>query len=449
MKNRIALIIPVLLTFGFALQQPEAAQTQTTADAQLVAEISKIKAIDNHAHPLRYVAEGDKPDDEYDALPLEGLEPFGLPPRITPANPEFIGAWRDLFNYPHLDMSEAHVKELATAKQRVMRERGDNYPNWVLDKLGIETMFANRVAMGRGLKPPRFQWVSFVDALIVPLNNEAASRTNPDYKLFYAGEEKLLKRYLAESKLARLPATLDAYLKNVVTATLERHKAGGAIAVKFEAAYLRSLDFNDAAEGEARLIYARYVRGGAPPAAEYKNLQDYLFRYIARESGRLGMAVHIHALEGAGSFYKQSGSNPLLLESAFNDPTLRKTNFVIVHGGYPFTRQTASLMSKANVYADFSGQTLFLYPRGLSEVLRNWLESYPEKVLFGTDAFAFTPEVGWEEAGWLMANTARQALALALTGMMNDGEISRDRALELARMVMRENALRLYNLKSK
>jgi len=157
------------------------------------------------------------------------------------------------------------------------------------------------------------------------------------------------------------------------------------------------------------------------------------------------MAVHIHALDGAGSFYKQSGSNPLLLESAFNDPGLRKTNFVIVHGGYPFTRQTASLMGKANVYADFSAQTFFLYPRALSEVLRSWLEYFPEKVLFGTDAFALTPEIGWEESAWLAVVTARQALALALTGMLNDGEISRDRAVELARMVMRENAARLYN----
>jgi predicted TIM-barrel fold metal-dependent hydrolase len=159
--------------------------------------------------------------------------------------------------------------------------------------------------------------------------------------------------------------------------------------------------------------------------------------------------VHIHSIDGAGSFYKQSGSNPLLLESAFNDPSLRKTNFVIVHGGYPFTKQTASLMSKSNVYADFSAQTFLLYPRALSEVLRNWLENYPEKVLFGTDAFAFTPEVGWEEGGWLAITTARQALALALTGMMNDGEISRERAVELARMVMRENAVRLYNLNSR
>jgi len=38
-------------------------------------------------------------------------------------------------------------------------------------------------------------------------------------------------------------------------------------------------------------------------------------------------------------------------------------------------------------------------------------------------------------------------LALALTEMVNDGEISRDRALEIARMVMRGTAMKLYGLK--
>jgi predicted TIM-barrel fold metal-dependent hydrolase len=441
------LIVPLWLILATAIPHPQAAQT--TVDPQLLADIAKIKAIDNHAHPLRYVAEGDKPDDEYDALPLEGLQPFALPPRVNPANPEYIGAWRALFDYKHDDMSEPHLNDLRSAKQRAMRDRGDGYPVWVLDQLNIETMLANRVAMGRGLTAPRYQWVSFADPLMVPLNNETASRSNPDSRVFYEGEAKLLKRYLTESKLTALPATLDGYLKQVVTATLERHKRGGAVAIKYEAAYLRSLDFDGASESEARRVYAKYVRGGVPGTAEYKTLQDFLFRYIAREAGRLALVVHIHSVDGAGSYYKQSGSNPLLLESAFNDPALRKTNFVIVHGGYPFTRNTASLMSKPNVFADFSGQTFLLYPRALSEVLRNWLEFYPDKVLFGTDAFAFTPEVGWEEVGWLANSTARQALALALTGMINDGEITRDRALELARMVMRENALRLYNLKSK
>ena len=159
------------------------------------------------------------------------------------------------------------------------------------------------------------------------------------------------------------------------------------------------------------------------------------------------MAVHLHCISGVGGFYRQSGSNPLLLESVFNDPALRKTNFVVVHGGYPFTKEMGSLTSKPNVYADFSFQTFLLYPRELSEILRNWLESYPDKVLFGTDAFSFGPEVDWGETAWLSNNTARQALALALTGMMNDGEVDRPKAMELARMVLHDNAARLYGFK--
>jgi uncharacterized protein len=202
---------------------------------------------------------------------------------------------------------------------------------------------------------------------------------------------------------------------------------------------LRKLDFDEPDEARAHVVYDRYVKGGEAGASSYKALQDFLFRYIAREAGRLGLAVHIHAIDGAGSYYRASGSNPLLLESVFNDPTLRKTNFVIIHGGAPFTKQTVSMMGKPNVYADFSAQTFFLYPRALSENLRYWLESFPDRVLFGTDAFSFGPAVDWGEVAWLSNTTARQALALALTGMMNDGEITRERAMELARMVLREN----------
>jgi len=436
MRKISGLLLILLLTVSL--------NAQTKADSSLLAEINRIKAIDNHAHPLKYVAEGEKADDEYDALPLDVIEPFPLPVRLNPANPEFIHGWHDLYGYKHDDMSEAHLRELMATKQRVLKERGDGFPAWVLDQLNIETMFANRVAMGRGLVAPRFRWVAFDDALIFPLNNEAARRSNRDYKAFYPSEEKLLKRYLADLKISALPATLNEYLSKVITPTLERQKRNRAVAVKFEAAYLRKLDFDDPDEARARVTYARFVRGGEPGARDYKALQDFLFYYVAREAGRLGLAVHIHCIEGAGGYYRQSGSNPLLLEAAFNDPSLRKTNFVVIHGGYPFTKEMGSLISKPNVYADFSAQTFFTYPRELSEVLRNWLEFYPDKILFGTDAFSFGPQVDWGEVAWLSNTTARQALALALTGMMNDGEITHERALELARMVLRDNAIKLY-----
>jgi uncharacterized protein len=440
MRRFIALLLLTLFTISTPVR------AQVKADPELLGEINRIKAIDNHAHPLRYVAPGEKPDDEYDALPLDVLEPFALPGRLSPTNPEFIRAWHDLYGYDHKDMSDAHVAELMKTKEKFLHERGDGFPAWVLDRLNIETMFANRVAMGKGLVAPRFRWVAFDDALLFPLSNAAAERANRDYKALFPGEERLLKRYLSDLRITALPPTLDGYLRRIVTPTLERQKQNGAVAIKFEAAYLRKLDFDDPDEAAARTTYTRFVRGGEPPIGAYKKLQDYLFYYTARECGRLGLAVHIHCFEGAGGYYRQTGSNPLLFESAFNDPTLRKTNFVIIHGGYPFTKETSALMSKPNVYADFSAQTFFIYPRELSEILRNWLELYPDKILFGTDAFAFGPQVNWGEVAWLSNTTARQALALAVTGMMNDGEITREHALELARMVLHDNAAKLYGL---
>jgi len=446
-KMSKTIILLTALTMLVTVGAPGGSSGQAGIDRQLLNDINAIKAIDNHAHPLKYVANSEKPDDEFDALPLDAIPPFPLPVRLSPTNPEFIRAWHDLYGYSHHDMSEAHLSELMATKQNIVKQKGENTPAWILDQLNIETMFANRVAMGRGLSGPRFRWVSFDDALLFPLSNETAKRANVDYKGFYPAEEKLLKRYMSDLNVRTLPLALDLYLKQVVTPVLERQKRNGAVAIKYEAAYLRKLDFDDPDEAKARITYARYVRSGVPPSADYKALQDFLFFYVAREAGRLGLAVHIHCIEGAGGFYRQTGSNPLLLESVFNDDSLRKTNFVVVHGGYPFTKEMGSLMSKPNVYADFSAQTFFTYPRELSETLRNWMEFYPDKILFGTDAFSFGPAVDWGEVAWLSNTTAREALALALTGMMNDGEIDRPRALELAHMVLHDNAAKLYGIK--
>ena len=413
-------------------------------DPQLLAEINKIKAIDNHSHPPKIVGPNEK-DDEFDALPCDPLEPSALPTMLRPENPRFLAAWKALYGYRYDDMNPGHVHELMETKKQVMTREGDHFLVWVLDQLGIESEFANRVVMGRGLDAPRFRWVPFDDPLLLPLNNQNLANESPDKKFFYSREQMLLKRYLKELGLSALPTTLEQYTARMVTPTLEQQKKNGAVAVKFEAAYLRSLNFENASFEDARKIYAQYVQGGTPPAADYLKLQDYLFHYLAREAGRLGLAVHIHTGGGCGTYFKLSGSNPVLLESVLNDPSLRKTNFVLLHGGAgPFTKQVAYLLMKPNVYTDFSEQTWLLSTRKLSDVIRDWLEWFPEKVMFGTDLFPNTPEINWEEIGWMTSTSGREALAIALTGMMEDKVITRERALELAHMVLHDNAAKLY-----
>jgi hypothetical protein len=307
-------------------------------------------------------------------------------------------------------------------------------------------MLGNRIALGPGIQPPRFRWVPYADALLFPLDNSKLAERNSDRKSFFALEDQLRSRYLEEAGLSAPPHTLSEYLARVVTPTLERQRQGGALAEKFEAAYLRSLQFDPVDRATADRIYAQFIGKRVPDDTEYKPLQDFLFRYIAGECGRLGMSVHLHTMAGAGSYFDIAGANPLRLESVLDDPDLRKTRFVMIHGGWPFTREITALLQKPNAWLDYSSQDLLLTPATLAGTLREWLEWVPEKILFGTDAYPYSDQLGWEESGWMASRTGRQALAIALTAMIRDNEISRDRALELARMVLRENARKLYGL---
>ena len=428
----VRLALFTLMLAGFLWAQP-------AADPELSSYISLIRAIDNHAHPMRLLQPGDKLDPDVDALPATGIEEGPSPVRGRPDNPENIAIWRELYQYPYDDATPAHLQELETLRARVIAAKGEEYPAWILNQMGIQTMLANRVALGVGLKAPRFRWVAFADALMYPLDNSALKQMTPDRKVFYADEEAVLKRYLPKA----LPATLDGYLKDV-TGVLEKMKREGAVGLKFEMAYLRTLAV-DPAVSKPIAVYARWIKGGVPPTPDYKQLQDFLFRHIAVEAGRLGLPVQIHTMAGGlGSYFVSAGANPLLLEPVFNDPALRKTKFILIHTGEPWNKLTRALFSKPNVYADISAQITTLYPRALGALMRDWLEQYPERVLFGTDAFPTNDKGGWEESGYLAAATARKALAIALTGMLEDGEITRQRAHVLASMVMRDNALAVY-----
>lgn len=411
-RSNIAVALAILLIPALHAQR---------VNPQLAAEIARIKAIDNHAHPV--IPGGT--DRDFDALPVDNMEPSSDPVRLRPGAPETVRAAKALYG--------------GTSKDAVKSREGAKYPAWVLDRLGIDVMLANRVAMGQGIVPPRFHWVSYVDALIFPLDNSGLAAANSDRKSFFTLEDRLLKRYYEECGIVSRPQSLGDYLTEVVTPTLERQHRGGAIAVKFEAAYLRTLDFENVDRAEAERVYAG--SGGT-----YKELQDFLFRYIASEAGRLGMAVHLHTMAGAGSYFDVAGANPLLLESVLHDPSLRKTNFVMIHGGWPFTREITPLLEKPNAYLDFSGQTLSLPASTVARAIREWLEFVPEKVMFATDAYPYSTEMDWEESGWIAAETGRRALAIALTGMLDDGEITYPRAVELAKMVLRDNAKKLYGM---
>jgi uncharacterized protein len=398
--------------------------------------VNNIPAFDHHAHP----GFADDPDVDAMAAP-PGSSAF----RERDTNPELVAAARALWGYPYSDFSPEHAKWLVQKKAEIKKQfSGTAYFNMLLDKLNFDRGVANRAMMPDYLDSKRFPWVFFADAFMWPFDNTKAASRNGDQKVYIPLQEKMLKRWMQQEKVSALPATFSDYLK-FVSQTLEHNqKNKDAIAMKFEVAYFRTLHFNHPSREEAEAIYKKYAKGGVPTEPEYLTFQDYIFRYLITEGGRLKLPVHVHSAVGIGDYFNISESNIMQLENVLRDPRYSGTTFVMIHGGYPFEREAIWLAAIKNVYMDSSLMEIAMYPASFKDSLRQWLETFPDKITFGTDCFPYNEILGAEESYWLGNISARQALAAALAEMVSSGEITDAKAIEMAHAYLHDTAISLY-----
>ncbi len=364
-----------------------------------------------------------------------------MPLRLRGDGPEWTRAWKLLYRINLADAdTDENIALLQEAREKLRREKGAAFADAMLDAAGVE------LALVEGTPPPntteappgRLRFLPRADIFLRPFSQDSA---------------EALKPFFIAARSYTLPKTLDEFLKRIVTPGLERWLGGGAVGVDVARAEYRPLNFDEVNGVVARAAYGRLVVAGelGASAADLKAFQDYTFRYIAREAGRLGLVVHIHTGMARGAGRDVGNGNPLLLEPMLNDPNTQKTRFLLVHGGFPFDKEAAPLLLRPNVWADISLQNQVRSPTELAETLRWWFELAPEKVLFATDAWSnpAAAQLRWPELTLLGAETTRQALALALGKMVSEGLVTRDRALGIAEGVLRDNALELHGLNEK
>jgi hypothetical protein len=332
---------------------------------RLLEKIKTIKIFDHHAHP----GFGDDTDVDAQATPPEHL-PF----RERETNPELVLAVKALFDYPYADLSTEHLRWLQERSSAGEKAGGTGYWDHILDECGIESTVANRVAMASYLNPKRFRWVFFVDSFLFPFDNKEVISENPDEGVYIPLQEKVLHRYMQQAGLKQLPDGFDAYLR-FISRILEENQKKGAIAEKFEAGYFRSLYFADPPRQSAAAVYQKFRSGGVPSAEEYKTFQDYVFRYLVTEGGRLKLPVHIHTAVGEGDYFSLRKGDVLNLENVVKDPRYLNTTFVLIHGGYPYFREVIWLAAMKNVYIDSSEIETLVYPSEMKNVLKYWLET--------------------------------------------------------------------------
>jgi len=391
-------------------------------------ELAKVKAIDAHSHLL-----------------LNGVEPSGkaaarqrspaeFPLRLRGAGPEWARAWKALYKVNVNDASEKSLAALQQARELLADDLGADFSARMLDASGIELAIVSG-SPPPGPAPARFRFVPRADVFLRPFAPDAA---------------EALKPFFIASRIYTLPKGLDEYLKKVVSTGLERWVGEGVVGIDIGIAAYRGLDFDDVTAESARAAYGRLVVSGemGASAADLKTFQDYTFRYIAREAGRLNLVMHVKTGLSRDASGIVGNGNPLLLGPTMADPSLQKTKWLLVHGGFPFDKETGPMLLRGNVWADVSVQNLVRSPTELSESLRRWFELAPERVCFATDAASdpSAPQLRWPELTYLGAETTRSALALALSRMVNEGLVTRARAVEIGRGVLRDNCAALHGL---
>jgi uncharacterized protein len=402
---------------------------------RLLKKIDAIPMYDNHAHP------GFADDSDVDAMASPPGESATL--RLQDDNPEFVAGAKALFGYPYDDFKPEHARWLSE-KKKAAETKGDySYFDALLDKLNVEICLANRAMMAPYLDPKRYHWVFFGDSFFFPFDNRDQTASTPDMGVYIPLQEKMLGRYKKQENVEGLPTDLAGY-EDFVRRTMADNQKRGGVAMKFEAAYFRSLYFSDPPRAQAEAIYNKYHAGGVPTPEEYKVFQDYIFRVMVDQAGKLHLPLHFHSCVGIGNYFNLRGGNLLNLENVLRDPRYKDVTFVLLHGGWPYEREAALLTAVTNVYLDTSFQSEMLYPSQFKQVLKQLLTIYPDKMLYASDAFPFNDALGAEESMWLAARTSRTALAGALAELVEEGAITEDKALLLARGYLHDNAAKIY-----
>src|SRR6266849_10249220 len=285
MKQLIHFGIALLMTLAGSAVARAQARPLPSGDVQkiydlLLKQIDQVPIYDNHSHATF-------PDDsDMDAMASPPEESTVM--RLRDTNPEFVAAAKALFGYPYDDFEPEHAKWLVDKKKAAEAAGGTAYWGSILDKMNIETCLANRVALAAYLDPKRFHWVFFVDSFLFAFDNHNLIAKNGDMPVYIPLQEKVLQRYMKQGNVNGLPADLAGY-EAFVRQTLAENQKKGGVAMKFEAEYFRSLYFSDPPRDKAEAIYAKYHAGGAPSNEDYRIFQDYIFRVLIDQAGKLNL----------------------------------------------------------------------------------------------------------------------------------------------------------------
>ncbi|MCI8870573.1 MAG: amidohydrolase family protein [Lawsonibacter sp.] len=231
-------------------------------------------------------------------------------------------------------------------------------------------------------------------------------------------------------------ASYDELLEHVLAA-VRRAAAEGFAGLKGHIGEKCGFDVREVTDGEARDAFPLAQAG---EQAAGTTVYYAVFAHLLELCGQLDIPVHLHTgTTGFKSRIAVYSLDPILMAPFLNRPRFARTKIVLLHGSFPYTRNAAWMAYNfPNVYLDLS-QTQLWQGFLAARILEDALSCAPhDKILLGTGQHWYC------EMAWLAAKIAKSALAEVLGRMTDQNLLSGEQALRSARMVLSENALRLY-----
>lgn len=345
----------------------------------------------------------------------DAIEPYWERIRHTTYGTCLRIAARDLLGVP--DISRESYRRLSDAIA------ASNRPGWYAHVLKEKARIIlsiqddGRAAVDRTFFAP-----------VVRLEHFAAARTRDE-----------LAALEAESGVAI--RSLDD-LRRAMHAVLQGYLAEGAVGIKISLAYRRIIRFEKVAKADAERLFNRIPAhlGEGLSWEEARPLQDYIVHQIIRAAIEHDLPIQIHTGLQEGNENILTNSNPMHLVNLFME--YREARFDLFHGGYPYTGEALALGKNfPNVYLDLCWLHLISPTAGV-RTLHEAVETVPANKIFAFGGDFIIPEGAYGHSV-----LARRVVSRVLVEKIQDGYLTEEEAVILARRILRENPATLYRLK--
>ena len=275
----------------------------------------------------------------------------------------------------------------------------------------------------------------------------------PPADLAYSSDEMAEMLGVRVARIVRLETVVQTLISahphfaevvSAFDAALEAAVADGYVALKSIAAYRTGLRIAPVTDDEAEQAFGpARIESMLPTRFRLasKHLIDFFVLRALRFAAERSVPVQFHTGYGDPDLDLRL-ANPLHLRPLFEEPSLSGAPIVLLHESYPFTAEAAFLAaSYPNAYLDLAFSLPPLDHGELMRVTRTALGVAPASKLMCSSDGTRIPE-----HYWLGAVRARQCIGSVLEAMVAADDLDEHDAVELATMILRDNALRVYGL---